>query len=98
MDIDQTGSTVFPGGLDTTIVPFGGRGTLLFQGEAVAAEHSREFATRLARTHEYVTSDAGRQVYEKVDALLLVLADQLNDRLAVRDTADVDHDPAVSTT
>lgn len=85
MDVDLTGPATFPGGLDTTIVPFGGTGPLLFEGRAVSTDDAPQFQTEFAEAHEYVTSDEGQLAYRAVNEHLRRMTDELNARLAERD-------------
>ena len=78
---EQATACDFPGGLDTTVVQFGGAGVLLSGGEAVSQEQFKMLAANIAKAHEHITSEEGSKVYALVNAHLTEMADELNQRL-----------------
>lgn len=68
----------FPGGYDTTIVPADETGVPPFGGVTIPEERWQEFSEGFAKAHAYVNSEEGKELYKKVDAVLDVLAAQLD--------------------
>ena len=67
-------SNIFPGGLDTTVVPAQESGRAPFDGEVIPQERWTEFTDGFSKAYDYVNSKEGVELYKRVDAELFRIA------------------------